>query len=133
MNVQPLILCGGSGTRMWPLSREQYPKQLLSLAGELSMLQATALRLKGLPLSAVDTLNSPILIGNEEYRFLMAEQMRQVGVAHGGMQASRGGVGRWQRPIQMALQRCRPGGETRISGHRARARRRRRSPAVPDR
>ena len=55
------------------------------------------------------------------------------GVAHGGMQASRGGVGRWQRPIQMAFQRCRPGGETRISGHRARARRRRRSPAVPDR
>ncbi|NHC07552.1 mannose-1-phosphate guanylyltransferase/mannose-6-phosphate isomerase [Azonexus fungiphilus] len=85
MSIRPVILCGGSGTRMWPLSREQYPKQLLNLAGELSMLQATALRLRGLPLSTVDRLNSPILIGNEEYRFLMAEQLRQVGVAHGGM------------------------------------------------
>lgn len=85
MNIQPLILCGGSGTRMWPLSREQFPKQLLSLAGELSMLQATALRLQGLPLAAVDSLFEPILIGNEEYRFLMAEQLRQVGVKSGGM------------------------------------------------
>lgn len=85
MNVQPLILCGGSGTRMWPLSREQYPKQLLSLAGELSMLQATALRLQGLPLAAGDAMTAPILIGNEEYRFLMAEQLRRVGVTPGGM------------------------------------------------
>lgn len=85
MNVQPLILCGGSGTRMWPLSREQFPKQLLSLAGELSMLQATAQRLKGLPLAAGAGLAAPILIGNDEYRFLMAEQLRQIGVRHGGM------------------------------------------------
>ena len=85
MLTQPIILCGGSGTRMWPLSREQYPKQLLNLAGELSMLQATVLRLKGMPLSAVDSLKSPILIGNDEYRFLMAEQLRHVGVKHGGM------------------------------------------------
>ena len=85
MVVLPVILCGGSGTRMWPLSREQYPKQLLNLAGEFSMLQATVLRLQGMPLSAVDSLKSPILIGNDEYRFLMAEQLRQVGVKHGGM------------------------------------------------
>jgi len=84
MNVQPLILCGGSGTRMWPLSREQFPKQLLSLAGESSMLQATVQRLKGLPLAGAG-LAAPILIGNEEYRFLMAEQLRQIGVRHGGM------------------------------------------------
>ena len=42
MNLQPVILCGGSGTRLWPLSREQYPKQLLALAGDETMLQATA-------------------------------------------------------------------------------------------
>jgi len=84
MNVQPLILCGGSGTRMWPLSREQFPKQLLNLVGEWSMLQATVRRLNGLPLAGAG-LAAPILIGNEEYRFLMAEQLRQIGVAHGGM------------------------------------------------
>jgi len=44
MNIQPVILCGGSGTRLWPLSREQYPKQLLALNGELTLLQATARR-----------------------------------------------------------------------------------------
>jgi len=82
--VLPLILCGGSGTRMWPLSREQFPKQLLSLAGEGSMLQATVQRLNGLPLAGAG-LAAPILIGNEEYRFLMAEQLRQIGVRHGGM------------------------------------------------
>ena len=45
MKIQPVILCGGSGTRLWPLSRQQHPKQLLALNGEHSMLQATALRL----------------------------------------------------------------------------------------
>jgi len=85
MLIQPIVLCGGSGTRMWPLSREQYPKQLLSLSGELSMLQATVLRLKGMALSALDSLKSPILIGNDQYRFLMAEQLRQVGMVHSGM------------------------------------------------
>lgn len=45
MNVVPVILCGGTGSRLWPLSREQYPKQLLKLAGDHTMLQATALRI----------------------------------------------------------------------------------------
>ena len=81
MTLQPVILCGGSGTRMWPLSREQYPKQLLNLAGEDTMLQATATRLEGLPLPTGQRLLNPLLIGNEEYRFLMAEQLRQAGVA----------------------------------------------------
>jgi len=85
MIVQPVILCGGSGTRLWPLSREQYPKQLLCLNGERTMLQATALRLSGLSLSNSDSLAAAMLVGNEEYRFLMAEQLRQVGVATGGL------------------------------------------------
>jgi len=82
MIIQPVILCGGSGTRLWPLSREQYPKQLLCLNGSHTMLQATALRLAGMPLDAGDVLAAPLLVGNEEYRFLIAEQLRQVGVAH---------------------------------------------------
>lgn len=85
MIVQPVILCGGSGTRLWPLSREQYPKQLLCLNGEHTMLQATALRLGGLPLFGGDSLAAAMLVGNEEYRFLMAEQLRQVDVATSGM------------------------------------------------
>ena len=85
MHIQPLILCGGSGSRMWPLSREQYPKQLLCLGGQVSMLQATVQRLGGMALPAGAAVAPPILVGNDEYRFLMAEQLRQIGVAHGGM------------------------------------------------
>lgn len=85
MIIQPVILCGGSGTRLWPLSREQYPKQLLCLNGNHTMLQATALRLSGMALAADDVLAAPLLVGNEEYRFLIAEQLRQVGVAHPGL------------------------------------------------
>lgn len=80
MKIIPVILSGGSGTRLWPLSREQYPKQLLTLVWENSMLQATALRLKDTVLMDNETVSAPILVGNEEYRFLMAEQMRQLGI-----------------------------------------------------
>jgi mannose-1-phosphate guanylyltransferase / mannose-6-phosphate isomerase len=80
MKIIPVILSGGSGTRLWPLSREQYPKQLLKLIGEHTMLQATVLRLKDIILSDGNTVSAPILVGNEEYRFLMAEQMRQIGI-----------------------------------------------------
>lgn len=82
MIVQPVILCGGAGTRLWPLSREHYPKQLLKLCGDVSMLQATALRLNGLSLQSADRLAQPILVGNEEYRFLIAQQLQAVGVTH---------------------------------------------------
>lgn len=80
MKIIPVILSGGSGSRLWPLSREQYPKQLLKLIGEHTMLQATALRLKDVVLIDGKTVSAPILVGNEEYRFLMAEQMRQIGI-----------------------------------------------------
>lgn len=82
MILQPVILCGGSGTRLWPLSREQYPKQLLKLCGDHTMLQATALRLQRMPLQDGDCLLPPLLVGNEEYRFLIAQQLQAVGVAH---------------------------------------------------
>jgi mannose-1-phosphate guanylyltransferase/mannose-6-phosphate isomerase len=84
MSIVPVILCGGSGTRLWPLSREQYPKQLLKLAGDHTMLQATALRLAGARLDG-QSVGQPILVGNEEHRFLLAEQLREVGVGHAGL------------------------------------------------
>src|SRR5687768_14673219 len=80
MNLQPVILCGGSGTRLWPLSRHRYPKQLLTLDGNHSMLQATALRLTRSPGSEGIEVLPPLVVSNEEYRFVSAEQLRQVGV-----------------------------------------------------
>ena len=79
VTLQPVILCGGSGTRLWPASRESHPKQLLPLLGERSMLQETATRLDGFAAAPVD---APIVVGNEEYRFLVAEQLRGIGVQH---------------------------------------------------
>jgi mannose-1-phosphate guanylyltransferase/mannose-6-phosphate isomerase len=72
--LTPLILSGGSGTRLWPLSREMYPKQLLPLIGKRSMLQETVARLSGLP-----DLAAPIVVCNENHRFVVAEQMREHG------------------------------------------------------
>ncbi len=70
----PVILSGGSGTRLWPLSRESHPKQFLPLLGERSLLQMTWLRLQGLP-----GADAPLVVANEEHRFLVAEQLRLVG------------------------------------------------------
>lgn len=69
----PVILSGGSGTRLWPLSREKHPKQLLSLIDDDSLLQATVRRMDGL--KGV-TVSAPIIVCNEEYRFVIAEQLR---------------------------------------------------------
>jgi mannose-1-phosphate guanylyltransferase/mannose-6-phosphate isomerase len=74
--LTPLILSGGSGTRLWPLSREMYPKQLLPLIGKHTMLQETAARVSGLP-----DLAAPIVVCNESHRFMVAEQMRQYGTS----------------------------------------------------
>jgi mannose-1-phosphate guanylyltransferase len=78
----PVILCGGTGTRLWPLSRASYPKQYwpLSGSGEETLLQQTQLRLKGL-----NQLAPPLLICNEDHRFIVAEQMRQIGVEPGAI------------------------------------------------
>ncbi|PLX91841.1 MAG: mannose-1-phosphate guanylyltransferase/mannose-6-phosphate isomerase [Desulfuromonas sp.] len=71
--VVPVIMSGGAGTRLWPLSREMYPKQLLPLVEERTMLQATVGRLQG-----VEGLAAPLVVCNEEHRFLVAEQLRKV-------------------------------------------------------
>tara|TARA_B110000003_G_scaffold45154_1_gene42957 strand:- start:1680 stop:3101 length:1422 start_codon:yes stop_codon:yes gene_type:complete len=75
MKIIPVILSGGSGTRLWPLSRRQYPKQFLQLLGSNSMFQETLLRLKGLK-----NLSKPVVICNDEHRFLVAEQLNQIGI-----------------------------------------------------
>ncbi|MEO8248929.1 MAG: mannose-1-phosphate guanylyltransferase/mannose-6-phosphate isomerase [Burkholderiales bacterium] len=76
MLIQPVVLSGGSGTRLWPMSREKYPKQLLPLLGADSMLQSTVRRLENL---AGATALPPMVVCNEEYRFVIAEQLRLMG------------------------------------------------------
>jgi mannose-1-phosphate guanylyltransferase/mannose-6-phosphate isomerase len=75
MQIIPIILSGGSGTRLWPLSRKEYPKQYLALAGDNTILQDTILRLNGL-----DNLADPIIICNADHRFLVAEQCQQIDI-----------------------------------------------------
>ena len=72
--IHPVILSGGAGTRLWPLSRELFPKQLLPLAGERSLIQDTALRVGGRGFAA------PLVVCNVEHRFAIAEQLRQSGI-----------------------------------------------------
>jgi mannose-1-phosphate guanylyltransferase/mannose-6-phosphate isomerase len=71
----PVVLCGGSGTRLWPLSRETYPKQFLRLLGTESLLQQTMQRL-----TRIEGLGAPILVSNESSRFIVAEQLREIGI-----------------------------------------------------
>lgn len=78
--IHPVILSGGSGTRLWPLSREAYPKQLLALFGEHTMLQATVLRAQALAGSEL-SVAPPLLICNQEHRFLVREQCAAIGQA----------------------------------------------------
>ena len=73
----PVILCGGSGSRLWPLSRKSYPKQFLTLEGniELTLLQKTLKRLE-----SFENISKPIIICNEDHRFLVAEQCRSIDI-----------------------------------------------------
>jgi len=72
--ILPVVLAGGSGSRLWPLSRTHYPKQLLKLFGEATMLQQTLQRLEGL-----EGLSNPVVVCNEEHRFMVAEQLQEIG------------------------------------------------------
>ena len=76
--IVPVILSGGSGTRLWPLSRTLYPKQFLDLVDETTLFQDTILRLP-------KALEKPLVICNEEQRFLAAEQLRQIQVEPNGI------------------------------------------------
>ena len=74
--IVPVILSGGSGSRLWPLSRELYPKQFLPLVGKSTMLQATVARLSG-----IQDITEPLIVANESHRFMIAQQMQEITVA----------------------------------------------------
>src|SRR5689334_21549209 len=74
LSIFPIILCGGAGSRLWPMSRKLLPKQFLPLLSERTMLQETVLRLSGLP-----GCDAPTIVANEEHRFLAAEQLCAIG------------------------------------------------------
>src|SRR5271170_5594350 len=76
--IHPVILSGGSGTRLWPMSRSLYPKQLLALFGERSLLQETVLRAVG-DTGGDARFAAPLIIANEGHRFIIAEQLREIG------------------------------------------------------
>ena len=78
--VQPVLMAGGSGTRLWPLSRAQYPKQFLVLHGNRSLFQQAASRLAALQASDF-ALGAPCIVGNEEHRFLILDQLRELALA----------------------------------------------------
>ncbi len=82
--IQPVILCGGSGTRLWPLSRSGFPKQFICLTGNESLFQLTARRMAGLVYDDVD-LNAPLVVTNEEHRFLALEQLNEISVGVSGL------------------------------------------------
>ena len=77
LNVLPVIMAGGSGTRLWPLSRALYPKQFLALNGPQTLFQQAHLRLKGLQAEDIQ-VSAPCIVGNEEHRFLVLDQLREL-------------------------------------------------------
>lgn len=82
INITPVILCGGSGTRLWPLSRAGFPKQFLCLTGKESLFQQAAQRLLGLGTADIQ-IAPPLIVTGEEHRFLASEQLREVGIELG--------------------------------------------------
>jgi mannose-1-phosphate guanylyltransferase/mannose-6-phosphate isomerase len=79
IQVQPVIMAGGSGTRLWPLSRAGFPKQFLVLAGNTTLFQQAVGRLQGLAAPG-QRLEPPLIVGNEEHRFMVLDQLREAGV-----------------------------------------------------
>ena len=77
--ITPVILCGGSGTRLWPLSRKSYPKQFVPLVGENTLFQGSALRMQGADFAA------PVVITNSDFRFIVVEQLQEVGIDPGAI------------------------------------------------
>ncbi len=82
INAQPVILCGGSGTRLWPLSRTGFPKQFLCLTGNESLFQQAAQRLANLGNPEIQVA-PPIIVTGEDHRFLASEQLREAGIELG--------------------------------------------------
>ena len=81
MLITPVLLCGGSGTRLWPLSRKSYPKQFVPLVGEETLFQASARRLSGA--TAELEFAAPVVLTNSDFRFIVAEQLQTIGIDPG--------------------------------------------------
>lgn len=79
MTLTPVLLCGGSGTRLWPLSRKSYPKQFSRLVGDQSLFQASAERLSGGP------FDRPLVLTNSDFRFIVTEQLAELGIDPGAI------------------------------------------------
>lgn len=77
--ITPILLCGGSGTRLWPLSRKSYPKQFVPLIGSNTLFQASVERLSG------DLFDAPVVLTNSDFRFIVTEQMMEIGVDPGAI------------------------------------------------
>ena len=77
--IYPILLCGGSGTRLWPLSRKSYPKQFAALIGEQSLFQASAERLSG------EGFDKPIVLTNSDFRFIVTDQLQSIGIDPGAI------------------------------------------------
>ena len=75
--ITPVILCGGSGARLWPLSRKSYPKQFVPLAGDQTLFQGAARRMSG------DLFDQPVIITNSDFRFIVTEQLQELGIEPG--------------------------------------------------
>lgn len=78
IDVQPVVMAGGSGTRLWPLSRAQHPKQFLVLYGKHSLFQQAAMRVDGLGAADVRIAGAPLVVGNDEHRFMILDQLREL-------------------------------------------------------
>ncbi|MEL7093730.1 MAG: sugar phosphate nucleotidyltransferase, partial [Pseudomonadota bacterium] len=77
--ITPVLLCGGSGTRLWPLSRKSFPKQFADVVGEESLFQASARRFLG------KGFNNPLVVTGDSFRFIVTEQLDEAGVEAGGI------------------------------------------------
>lgn len=82
-SITPVLLCGGSGTRLWPLSRKSYPKQFVPLVGEETLFQASAKRLSGAPGSL--SFDAPMVLTNSDFRFIVTEQLQSIGIDPGAI------------------------------------------------
>jgi mannose-1-phosphate guanylyltransferase/mannose-6-phosphate isomerase len=79
LSITPVVLCGGRGSRLWPVSRNDFPKQFLDISGEFSLFQETCLRLQ--QLNSKFHLNETLVVTNEEHRFLALEQLKNIRIS----------------------------------------------------
>jgi len=83
--ITPVLLCGGSGTRLWPLSRKSYPKQFSKLVGDVSLFQASAQRLSGSGSGDEAGFAAPLILTNSDFRFIVTEQLSEIAIDPGAI------------------------------------------------